>query len=92
MSAIEPQTHRDDYYQAAKFFDGEYKQTPANLDDIIKTCENLHIEEQHQLEILPQKYEHLFEGTLGKIKMESISLHSLQMMDPDCKPVHARKF
>jgi hypothetical protein len=47
MSANEPQTLRDD---------AEYK--PASLDDVIKTCENLHVEEQHQLQILLQKYDH----------------------------------
>jgi hypothetical protein len=35
------------YSWATKILDDEYK--PASLDDVIKTCENLHIEEQHQL-------------------------------------------
>jgi hypothetical protein len=38
-----------------KILDAEYK--PASLDDVIKACENLHVEEQHQLKILLQKYE-----------------------------------
>jgi hypothetical protein len=59
---------------------------PASLDDVIKTCENLHVEEQHQLKILLQKYEHPFDGTSGEFNMEPISL---QMMDPNCKPIHA---
>jgi hypothetical protein len=46
--------------------------------DAIKTCENLHVEEQHQLKILLQKYEHLFDRTLGEFNMEPISL---QLMD-----------
>jgi hypothetical protein len=58
MSANEPQTLRDEYSQATKILDAEYK--PASLDDVIKTCENHHEEEQHQLKILLQKYEHLF--------------------------------
>jgi hypothetical protein len=57
MSANEPQTLRDEYSQATKFLDAEYK--PASLDDVIKTCENLHVEEQYQLKILFQKYERL---------------------------------
>jgi hypothetical protein len=61
MSANEPQTLRDEYSRATKVLDPEYK--PARLDDIIKTCENFQIEEQHQLKILLQKYEHLFDGT-----------------------------
>jgi hypothetical protein len=59
MSANEPQTLRYKYSQATKILDAEYK--PIRLDDIIKTCENLHVEEQHQLKILLQKYEHLFD-------------------------------
>jgi hypothetical protein len=87
MSANEPQTLRDEYSQASKILDAEYK--PASLDDVIKTCENLHIEEQHQLKILLQKYEHLFDGTLGEFNIEPISL---QLIDPNCKPIHARAY
>jgi hypothetical protein len=56
MIANEPQTLRKEYSQPTKILDSEYK--PANLDDVIKTCENLHVDEQHQLKILLQKYEH----------------------------------
>jgi hypothetical protein len=45
MSANEPKTFRDEYSRATKILDAEYK--PENLDDVIKTCENLHVEEQH---------------------------------------------
>jgi hypothetical protein len=55
MSANEPQTLRDEYSRATKILDAEYKS--ESLDDVIKTCENLHVEEQHQLQILFQKYE-----------------------------------
>jgi hypothetical protein len=87
MSAKEPQTIRDEYSRATKILDAEYMS--ESLDDVIKTCENLHVEEQHQLKTLPQKYEHLFDGTLGEFNMESIS-H--QLIDPNCKPIHARGF
>jgi hypothetical protein len=50
MSANEPQTLRDEYSRATKILDAEYK--PAILDDVIKTCESLHVEEQHQLKTL----------------------------------------
>jgi hypothetical protein len=89
MSANEPQTLRDEHSRATKILDAEYK--PAILDDVIKTCENLHIEEQHQLKTLPQKYEHLFDGTSGEFNMETVPI-SLQLMDPDCKPFHARAY
>jgi hypothetical protein len=68
MIANEPQTLRDEYSRATKILDAEYK--PTSLDDIIKTCEDLHVEKQHQLKILLQKYEHLFDATLGKFNME----------------------
>jgi hypothetical protein len=42
----------------------------ASLDDVIKTCENLHLEKQHQLKTLLQKYELLFDATLGEFNME----------------------
>jgi hypothetical protein len=57
MSANEPQTLRHEYSQAARNLDAEYKHLSASLDDVIKTCENLHVEEQHQLKTLLQKYE-----------------------------------
>jgi hypothetical protein len=52
MSANEPQRLRDEYSQATKILDAEYE--PVSLDDVIKTCENLHVEEQHQLQLLLQ--------------------------------------
>jgi hypothetical protein len=79
MSVNEPQT--------TKILDDEYK--PSSLDDVIKTCENLHVKEQHQLKILLQKYEHLFDGTLVEFNMETLPI-SLQLMDPNCKTIHAR--
>jgi hypothetical protein len=61
MIVNKPQTLRDEYSQDTEILDAEYK--PASLDGFIKTCENLHVEEQHQLKILLQKYEHLFDRT-----------------------------
>jgi sugar diacid utilization regulator len=52
MSTNEPQTLRNEYSRATKILDVQY---------VIKTCENLHVEEQHQLKILLLKYEHLFD-------------------------------
>jgi hypothetical protein len=70
MSANEPQTLRDEYSRSTKILDVEYKQVSASLDDVIKTCENFHVEEQHQLKILLQNYEYLFDGTLGEFNMK----------------------
>jgi hypothetical protein len=68
MSANEPQSLRDEYSWSFKILDAEYK--PVRLDDVIKTCENLHVEEQHQLKIKIKKHEHLFVSTLGEFNME----------------------
>jgi hypothetical protein len=59
MIANEPQTLRDEdkFSRATKILDADYKEIPASLDDVIKTCENFHVKEQHQLKILLQKYE-----------------------------------
>jgi hypothetical protein len=52
MSTNESQTLRDEHSRARKTLDTEYK--PVSLDDVIKTCQNLHVEEQHQIKILLQ--------------------------------------
>jgi hypothetical protein len=91
MIANEPQTLRDEYFRATKILDAECNQVSASLDDVIKTCENLHVEEQYQLKTLLKKYEHLFDGTLREFNMEYVPI-SLQLMDPNCKPIHARAY
>jgi hypothetical protein len=68
MSANDSQKLRDEYSRATKIHDSEYE--PASLDDVMNACEILHVEEYHQLKILLQKYEHLFDGTLGKFNIE----------------------
>jgi hypothetical protein len=60
LSAKELHKHIDKYSLATNILDAEYEQESESLDDVIKTCGNLHIEEQHQLKILLQKYEHTF--------------------------------
>jgi hypothetical protein len=74
---------------ATEFLDAEYKQLSASLDDVIQICENLHVEEQHKLKILLQKYEHLFDATLGDFNMEPISF---QLMDLNFIQFHARVY
>jgi hypothetical protein len=62
---------------------------PAVLEDVIRMCESLNTEEQHQVLKLVQKYEHLFDGTLGEFNMAPISL---QLQDQESKPVHSRPY
>jgi hypothetical protein len=61
MNANEPQTLRYEYSLDTEILDAECKL--ASLDDVIKAYENLHEEGKHQLKILLQKYEHLFDAT-----------------------------
>jgi hypothetical protein len=53
-----------------KILDAVNKREAASLDDVIKTCESLHVEEQHQLKILLQNDENLFHVILGEFNME----------------------
>jgi hypothetical protein len=71
-----------------KFLMFSNKHTSETLDDVIKTCENLHVEEQHQLKTLLQNYDCLFDGTLGNFNLE---FNCFQMKDPNCKPISCRK-
>jgi hypothetical protein len=57
LSTNEPQTLRDENSRATNILNAEYKL--ASSHDAIKTCENLHVDEQHQLEILLKKYEYV---------------------------------
>jgi hypothetical protein len=43
------------------------------------------------LKSLLQKYEHLFDGILGEFNMEQMPI-SLQLMDPNCKSIHAHAY
>ena len=66
------------------FLDEEYK--AAMLDEVIKMCENLSQKEQHQLQQVIHKYEHLFDRTIGEFNLEPISI---QWMDKGCKSFYA---
>jgi hypothetical protein len=87
MSANQPQTLRDGYSRATKLLDAEYK--PGTLDDIIKKCENLHVEEQHQLKELLQKYMSICLMENQKNSTWNIEPISLQLMNTNCKLIHA---
>jgi hypothetical protein len=63
LTASEPQTLVSNVSCSTKILDAEYK--PACLDEVIKMCDNLSQEKQKQFLHILQKYEHLFDGTLG---------------------------
>jgi hypothetical protein len=41
--------------------------------------------------MLIQNYDHLFDGTLREFNMEKVPI-SIQLMDPNFKPIHARAY
>ena len=87
LSANEPQSLVKELSRSTKILDAEYK--PAILEEVIQLCDNLKTEEQQELLKLLQKYEHLFDGTLGEFNMAP---RSLQLQDQESKPVHARPY
>jgi hypothetical protein len=87
LSANEPQSLENELSRSTKILLAEYK--PTILEDVIQMCENINTEEQHPLLKLLQKYEHLFDGTVGEFNMVPISL---QLQDQESKPVHAQWF
>jgi hypothetical protein len=64
----------------------ESKYTPADLSKIVEECTHLEKSEQKQL---LQKYEDLFDGSLGTWKTDPIQL---ELKDPNVKPYHAKPY
>jgi hypothetical protein len=77
LTANEPWSLMDEFSLSTKIIDAEYK--PSILEEVIKTCENLNEEEQHQLLQVLQKYEHLFGGILGDFNMAPINLNLIDL-------------
>ena len=67
----------------------ESKYTPADLKKIVEECTHLDNAEQRQLLKLLQKYEELFDGSLGTWKTAPIQL---ELKDPNVKPYHAKPY
>ena len=67
----------------------ESKYTPADLSKIVEECTHLEKGEQKQLLRLLQKYEDLFDGSLGTWKTAPIQL---ELKDPNVKPYHAKPY
>ena len=62
---------------------------PADLEKITAKCSELNSQQQSQLLGLMQRYNYLFDGTLGTWKTELVDL---ALNDPDCKPYHAKPY
>jgi hypothetical protein len=69
-----------------QILDAKYK--PADLDKIIASCINLTTNEQQSLSQLLYKYQHAFDGTLGKWRSTP---YSIQLKD-NITPYHAKTF
>jgi hypothetical protein len=67
----------------------ESKYTPADLNKIVEECTHLEKDKQKQLLILLQKFEELFDGSLGTWKTDPINL---ELKDPNVKPFHAKPY
>jgi hypothetical protein len=49
----------------------DVKCEPVSLDDVIKICQSLQVNEHHQRMVLLQNYEHIFDATLGEFNMKN---------------------
>jgi hypothetical protein len=67
----------------------ESKYTPADLKKIVEECTHLEKDEQKQLLKLLQKFEELFDGSLGTWKTDTINV---QLKDPNVKPFYAKPY
>jgi len=67
----------------------ESKYCPADLTKIVEECKHLEKTEQRQLLKLLQKFEDLFDGSLGTWKTDPIEL---ELKDPKVKPYHAKPY
>jgi hypothetical protein len=67
----------------------ESKYCPADLNKIVEECTHLDKTEQRNLLTLLQKFEDLFDVTLGTWKTDPVDL---ELIDPKVKPFHAKPY
>jgi cell division septum initiation protein DivIVA len=84
-------TDQDEYSRATEILDTEYEQVSANLDDVIKTCETLYVEEHHQLKILLKNMK-IFLVEYYQNQTCNTETISLQLMNPHFKPVYMHTY
>jgi transposase InsO family protein len=65
------------------------KYCPADLEKVVEECTHLTVEERKKLLKLLQKFEHLFDGTIGTWQTEPVDL---ELKDPNAKPHHAKPY
>ena len=81
----DPETTEAERIQA--ILDGKY--TPADLDAVVDECTHLTAAERQQLLELLQKFESLFDGSLGAWNTEPVDI---ELKNEDVKPYHAKPF
>jgi len=67
----------------------ESKYCPADLMTIAEECKLLTPKEKRKLYYLLNKFEHLFDGTLGNWNTNPVDL---ELIDPNAKPYHAKPY
>jgi transposase InsO family protein len=67
----------------------DHKYAPADFDKVIEESKHLTTEEQELLHTLLNKYESLFDGTLGNWNTAPTDI---DLKDPECEPYHARPY
>jgi len=81
----DPETTEAERIQS--ILDAKYCQ--ADLDKIANNCNQLNKDKQQKLLALLQKYEHLFDGTVGTWKTDPVDLI---LKEPNCLPYHAKAY
>src|SRR5687767_11045789 len=82
--------HDPDTTEAEKIqtiLDAKYCQ--ADLLKLTQECDQLDKDKQQKLLVLLQKYEHLFDGTVGTWRTDPVDLF---LKDPSCTPHHAKAY
>ena len=65
------------------------KYCKADLNQLVQECTTLSKEEKQKLLTLLQRYEQLFDGTVGTWNTDPVDL---TLKDPSCKPYHAKAY
>jgi len=65
------------------------KHQNADLDEIANFIQIINDEQKKELKKVLQKFEHLFDGTLGCWNCKPVGL---ELKDTNCKPIHARPY
>ena len=65
------------------------KQEKADISKLVQEKQTINSKDKQQLIQLLQKYESLFDGTLGCWNCKPVEL---ELKDPNCKPIHSKPY